>query len=167
MNRNEGRKNGTDRRDRLIKEEIHDPYMMRSKPTEPTVCTDCGVVFAGGRWQWQEERPRGAADDLCPACQRTREKMPAGILTLRGEFFVAHRDEILRLVHNKVEGQKAQHPLKRLMAIEDQEDGSTVITFTDTHLPRGTGQAITRAYEGELDIQYTEEASLVRVYWQR
>ena len=51
--------------------------------------------------------------------------------------------------------------------IEEQEDGSTVITFTDIHLPRGVGEAIEQAYKGELDIHYTEEAGIVRVYWKR
>ncbi|WP_022948549.1 BCAM0308 family protein [Methylohalobius crimeensis] len=154
------------RRDRLIKERIHDPYMTRSKPAEPSVCKECGVVFSGGRWQWQSTPPSGIHDTVCPACLRVHDKVPAGFLTLGGEFFHAHRDEILHLVHNKVEEQKAQHPMKRLMAIEDQ-DGETVITFTDIHLPRGVGEAIERAYEGELEIQYTDEAGLLRVYWRR
>jgi hypothetical protein len=73
----------------------------------------------------------------------------------------------MQLVHNKVEEQKKQHPMKRLMAVEDQRDGGVAVTFTDTHLPRGVGEAIERAYEGELDIQYTEESGIVRVYWKR
>jgi hypothetical protein len=53
------------------------------------------------------------------------------------------------------------------MEIEDQEGGGITITFTDMHLPRGVGQAIERAYQGELDIQYTKEAGILRVFWQR
>jgi hypothetical protein len=56
--------------------------------------------------------------------------------------------------------------MKRLIDVEDQE-GSAIITFTDTHLPRGVGKAIQKAYEGKLDIHYTEEASIVRVTWMR
>jgi len=155
------------RRDRLIKERVHDPYMTRSKPTEPTLCTECGVVFSGGRWQWLPEVPEKAHRDLCPACQRMRDRVPAGFLTLSGEFFARHREEIVNLVHNKVEAQTAEHPMKRLMGVEDREDGGVVITFTDVHLPRGVGEAIERAYEGDLDIQYTEDAGIVRVYWRR
>jgi NMD protein affecting ribosome stability and mRNA decay len=155
------------RQDRLLKERVHDPYMTRSKPSEPTVCPECGVVFGSGRWQWMHEPPEHPNYELCPACQRIRDKVPAGFLTLGGKFFGEHRDEILHLIHNKVEDQKKQHPMKRLMFIEDQKDGSAVITFTDVHLPRGVGEAIERAYEGELEIQYTEEAGIVRVYWQR
>lgn len=155
------------RHDRLIKERIHDPYMTRSKPKEPSLCPQCGVVFDQGRWQWQPSPPEGANEELCPACQRIRDKVPAGFLTLSGEFFQQHRDEIMHLVHNQVEEQKAQHPMKRLMAVEDQEDGSTVISFTEMHLPQSVGEAIERAYKGELNIHYVEEGSIVRAYWQR
>ena len=147
------------RHDRLIEESVHDPYMARSKPKEPTVCEDCGVVFHKGRWQWLPEVPAGAHRQRCPACQRIYDKVPAGFLTLGGAFFDEHRDEILSLVHNKVDEQKAQ--------IEEEEGGGVVITFTDLHLPRGVGEAIERAYEGDLDIQYTEGAGIVRVYWKR
>lgn len=155
------------RGDKLIKERIHDPYMTRSKPVEPTACPQCGVLFSGGRWQWPTERPVNAHEQLCPACQRIRDKAPAGYLTLGGAFFAEHSDEIMHLVQNKVKTEKVEHPMKRLMDIEDQQDGGVVITFTDVHLPRGVGEAIKRTYEGELDIHYTDEAGIVRVYWQR
>ena len=155
------------RRDRLIKEETHDPYKAHKKLVEPTVCPECSVVFSDSRWQWMTNVPDDAHQELCPACQRIRDKIPAGFLTLSGEFFEEHRDEINHLVHNKVEEQKAQHPMKRLMNIEDQAGGGVVITFTDMHLPRGVGEAIQRAYAGELDIQYTKEADILRVSWQR
>ncbi len=155
------------RHDRLLKEQVYDPYMTRSKPRALTRCPQCGVVFIEGRWQWLPSAPASAAEELCPACQRIRDRVPAGFLTLRGEFFKQHRDEILRLVHNHVEAQKAQHPMKRLMDIEEQEDGSCVISFTEMHLPQSVGEAIERAYKGELEIRYAEESNLMRAYWQR
>lgn len=155
------------RLDRLIKEEVHDPYMARSKPKEPTVCPECGAVFRQGRWQWSAEPLEDAHEVVCPACERIRDDMPAGILTLSGAFLEKHRDEILKLIHNKVEEEKANHPMKRLMGIEDGLEGELVVKFTDLHLPRGAGEAIERAYEGELEIQYTKESNLVRVYWKR
>lgn len=53
------------RGDRLIKEEIRDPYMAPSKPREPTVCPESSAVFHKGRWQWSAE-PVGEAprDDV-------------------------------------------------------------------------------------------------------
>ncbi len=155
------------RHDRLLHENEHDPYVRGKKLVEPTLCPECGVVFSGGRWQWLENAPDAGNEELCPACHRIHDKVPAGYLTLSGEFFTAHRDEIMRILHNKVEQEKAQRPLKRLMDIVDHDDESVVITFTDLHLPRGVGEAIERAYEGELEIQYTKESNIVRVYWKR
>lgn len=154
------------RRDRLLKEHVHDPYMAAGHPPEPTLCTECRAVFRRGRWQWLSEEPEGAHEELCPACQRIHDKVPAGFLTLSGAFYDGHRDEILKIVHNKAEEETAQHPMKRVMGVDIKQD-STVITFTDMHLPRGVGEAIESAYDGDLDIHYTEEAGIVRVYWQR
>jgi len=85
------------RRDRLVQERIHDPYKPRRQLSEPSRCGECGVVYANGRWQWVSEPPADAGELVCPACRRTRDRVPASLLTLSGEFFEAHREEILRL----------------------------------------------------------------------
>ena len=166
MKGDRGIASGMRRRDRLIQEEVHDTYMAAAKPEEPTVCRSCGVVFNDGRWQWLPEPPAQAAEAVCPACRRVQDRVPAGFLVLRGEFFHAHRDEIMNLVDNKVALQEKEHPMKRLMQVEDRDDGAE-LSFTDSHLPRGVGEAIQRAYDGELDIHFPEEGGIVRVYWER
>lgn len=157
---------GTRRRDRLIQEKVHDSYMAVGKPEEPTVCRDCGVVFHQGRWQWLPEPPAQALEAVCPACRRIQDRVPAGFLTLSGEFFQAHRDEIMNLIENTVTSQEKEHPMKRLMQVEDRDE-SAELTFTDSHLPQGVGEAVRRAYDGELDIHFPEEGGIVRVYWER
>ena len=166
MKRYGGVSAGTRRRDRLIQEEVHDPYRAGSKPEEPTICRDCGVVFNEGRWQWLPEPPESAAEAVCPACRRVQDRVPAGFLVLNGEFFRQHRDEIMNLVQNKVASQEKEHPLKRLMNIEEQDDG-IALAFTDVHLPRGVGEALQRAYNGDLDIRFPKDGGIVRVYWKR
>jgi hypothetical protein len=156
----------TGRGERLIKERVHDPYKARSKLPEPTVCPKCQAVFHQGRWVWAEEVPATANQELCPACRRIRDRVPAGFLTLSGEFYQEHREEIINTVRNKEENEKAQHPLKRIMDIEEQ-NGETVITFTEIHLPRGIGEALNNAYQGELDYQYSDEVNILRVRWHR
>ena len=155
------------RHDRLIQEEVHDPYKSRQKLSGPTLCPDCKAVFSGGRWQWLEDMPQPAHTTTCPACSRVHDKVPAGILTVGGEFFQGHRDQIMNLVHNKIDAEKAQHPLKRLMDIEEHDDGSLVATFTDTHLPSDVGKALMRAYKGRVHIQYGQDEDLTRVEWTR
>ncbi|ABA58245.1 BCAM0308 family protein [Nitrosococcus oceani] len=156
---------GGNRGDRLIKESIHDPYKTRKKLPEPTFCPVCRAVFERGRWSWAE-LPADANQKLCPACQRMRDRVPAGFLTLSGEFFQEHREEIINLIRNKEESEKAQHPLKRIMDIEEKGK-EMVVTFTEIHLPRGIGEALSRAYEGNLDYQYTDGNSILRVRWHR
>jgi hypothetical protein len=155
------------RHDRLIQERNHDPYKSQKKLPDPTLCPDCKAVFSGGRWQWPEPISQPMNTKLCPACSRIHEKVPAGFLTVSGNFFQGHRDEILSLLHNKMDAEKALHPLKRLMNIEDRQDGSMVVSFTDTHSPRDIGRALANAYQGELEIHYAEDEDLTRVKWSR
>ena len=76
-----GKERPLPRRDRLIQERRHDPYEARGKPREPSACPTCQAIFHDGRWQWG--RPAAKAHDVpCPACQRTADGMPDGILTL-------------------------------------------------------------------------------------
>jgi hypothetical protein len=103
---------------------------------------------------------------LCPACQRVKDRVPAAFLTIGGSFFAEHHDEIVNLIHNYEQRERAEHPLKRIMASESQDEG-TVFTFTDAHLARGIGEALHSAYEGELDYQYTKEDIMLRVTWSR
>lgn len=153
------------RRDRLIQEYEHDTYKTRSKLPEPTVCRDCGSVFHKGRWQWTA-RPDGAHETLCPACHRIHDRCPGGYLTLTGPFLAAHRAEILHRLRNVEEREKHQHPLRRIMAVEDRGTDLS-ITTTDMQLARSLGEAVHDAYKGELDYRYTDEANILRVHWQR
>ena len=154
------------RQNRLLQEMVHDPYHSKKKLSEPTVCPECGAVYHSGRWQWGET-PNDAHKDICPACHRIQDHCPAGFLTLKGEFLQTHKEEILHLVGNVEQREKAEHALKRLMAVEEQSDGSVLVTFTDPQLARAAGEAIHGAYKGDLDFAYQEDQFLLRVAWQR
>ena len=154
------------RLDRLIKEKQHDTYKTKGKLSEPTCCPECGAVYHQGRWQWLESRPENAHELKCPACQRIADRVPAGFVSISGEFFQSHRDEIIGLIHNIEAEEKKHHPLNRIMNLAD-EDGGLEITTTDMHLPRDIGVALENAYEGELDFHYADESNLLRVKWLR
>ncbi|MCX7184706.1 MAG: BCAM0308 family protein [Nitrosospira sp.] len=151
------------RHDGIFQERVHDAYKTKGKLPEPTVCPQCGAVFHEGRWQWRSA-PADAHQQTCPACHRLHDHYPAGFVTLQGEFFRTHRDEIMQLVHNQEKHARAEHPLKRIMAVEEKE-GATLVTTTDIHLARGIGEALHHAYQGELQYHYNPEENLLRVSW--
>lgn len=153
------------RRDRLPLETVMDSYKSKGKLPEPTVCPDCGAVFHSGRWQWLE-KPKDAHQTTCPACHRIRDHLPAGYVSLAGEFLAAHEAEILQLIHHLEAQKKTEHPLQHIMAIEKTEHG-TVVTTTDIHLARGIGEALHHAYQGELEFHCSPEQDLLRVNWSR
>lgn len=151
------------RHDGIFQEHVHDAYKSKVKPDEPTVCPQCNAVFHEGRWQWREV-PADAHREICPACHRIHDHYPAGYLTLSGEFFKAHRDEIMHLIHNHEKHQRDEHPLKRIMDVEEKDD-ATLVTTTDIHLARGMGEALHHAYQGKLEFHYNPEQNLLRVTW--
>jgi hypothetical protein len=153
------------RRDRMIHERVHDAYKTRLKLPEPTVCPQCGAVFHEGRWQWAP-RPDGAHEELCQACHRINDRYSAGELTIAGDFVRRHKDEIVHLARHQEEQEKAEHPLHRIMGIEER-DGAIVIQTTDIHLPRRIGEALRHAFHGDLEFHYEEEAYFIRVRWTR
>jgi NMD protein affecting ribosome stability and mRNA decay len=153
------------RRDKLMFENVQDTYKLRAKLPEPTRCPQCGAVFHEGRWQWLTPPP-SAHEETCPACHRIHDHYPAGFVTLGGDYFAEHREEILSLVRNQEARERAEHPFKRIMKIENQA-GGVLVTTTDIHLARGIGDALHHAYQGELDFHYNKEDSLLRVSWTR
>lgn len=156
------------RRDQLREEYEHDSYRQLRKPAEPAVCLVCGASFHAGRWQWGE-RIKNSAEVICPACQRIRDDFPAGYVYIGGDFFMTHRDEILALIEHHAQKEKGEHPLARIMAINDDGSGrrGIVITTTDIHLARDIGDALHNAYQGKLDFHYNAGDNLVRVHWRR
>jgi hypothetical protein len=152
-------------RQELRDELVHDTYKAKKSLAEPTRCPDCGAVYHGGRWRWGAAEA-GAHEHLCPACHRIRDHFPAGYVTLAGEFFGAHRDDLLHLARKRETQEKAEHPLERIMDIADLEDG-VLITTTGIHLARDIGEAVHAAYKGDLEYHYNKEENLLRVRWNR
>lgn len=153
----------TNRHSGIFHDRVHDSYKNQGKPLEPSVCSECHAIFHAGRWQWGQA-PENAHQTTCPACHRIRDHFPAGFLTMKGEFFRSHHDEIMQLVHNHEKYAGAEHPLKRIME-ETDKDGETVVSTTDIHLARSMGEALHSSYQGELVFHYNPGQNLLRVNW--
>jgi hypothetical protein len=126
------------------------------------IAVRCFMKAAGNGWP---NRPAHIRKGV-PACSRIHDQYPAGYLTVSGAFFSEHREELLHLLRNEAERAKAEHPLKRIMQIEDAKDG-VLVTTTDIHLARGLGEALHHAYQGTLEYHYNERENLLRVVWER
>jgi hypothetical protein len=152
-------------RDRIFDDLRHDPYQAKGKYREPTACAGCGAIFERGRWKWGEAPPQ-ALKATCPACARTRDKLPAGFVTLSGEFFNTHRAELLQLARNTAASERSEHPLHRIMNVVETP-AEAVITTCDVHSARRIGEALLSAYDGDLDLRFAEDEYSVRVNWSR
>jgi NMD protein affecting ribosome stability and mRNA decay len=128
----------------------------------------CGAVFRNKRWVQENS---GAAyqqglNIVCPACHRISDQNPAGIISLSGDFYAAHVDEIDNLVNNTAQSSAAKNPLGRVMNIS-KEQGGVTITTTDVKLAQKIGREIFKAHGGELHYTWSHAGPPVRVTWCR
>jgi hypothetical protein len=144
---------------------ILDPYQRQQKLHEGTICPQCGAVYHEGRWRWVA-KSEGVTEELCAACRRINDKFPAGVVTLRGDFVQEHKEEMIRLARHQEEAEKQEHPLNRIISIEEDAQ-KVVINTTDIHLPRRIGEAVKRAFHGEIGHNFEKDGYFVRVTWMR
>ena len=150
---------------RAQQDHILDPYQRQQKLHEGTVCPQCSAVYHEGRWRWVP-RAEAAVEGLCAACRRINDKYPAGIVALRGDFAREHKEEMIHLARHQEKAEKEEHPLNRIISIEEDAQG-VVINTTDIHLPRRIGEAIRRAFHGEIEDNFEKDGYFVRVDWTR
>ncbi len=147
---------------RAQRDGLLDPYLARHKPPDPASCPQCSAHFKKGRWQWGLA-PEGAQPHLCPACRRIADNLPGGVVTLH-DVPQGLKDQIIGLIRNEEAAEEAEHPLNRIMALDDTED-EIVVHTTDIHLPRRIGEALKRAYHGALIMDFDGDGYFVRVDW--
>ncbi|HET9533591.1 MAG TPA: BCAM0308 family protein [Blastocatellia bacterium] len=144
-------------------------------PAEPAICNLCGAVYFKRRWRLAGEPGKsGKRKDwhptqirICPACKKRQEGLPAGFVYLDGAFLSAHRAEIIRLLNNEADRAAADNPIGRIMAWQADRSEGIVITTTTEHLAKRLGQALEKAFGGEVRYDFSHENKLARVYWHR
>jgi hypothetical protein len=144
---------------------IRDTPRALRKAAGPARCAGCNAAYRRGRWTWATA-PEGARMAICPACRRTRQRLPAGFVTLRGSFLREHRVEIIERVRACERAEKREHALERIMAIEARS-GGLLVTTTDSHLARRIGHALRDAFKGDLRTRYSRAENILRVTWSR
>ncbi|BCS53102.1 BCAM0308 family protein [Geobacter sp. SVR] len=133
-----------------------------------TAFCECGAVFRSKRWYSGDG---GAAAPearrlVCPACRRTADDNPGGILFMRGDFFSKHEDELRGLVQQIGQSITHKNRLSRIMKITSEAGGIAVAT-TDAKLAQKLGRELFKSHHGELNFKWNDKEEAVRVYWSR
>ena len=150
-----------------------DPYRDDLSIPEPAICSGCRAVWKKGKWSLDETlrketlRFKKPYQVLCPACRRAQDDYPAGVIYLRGDFLLAHKDQILNTIKNQEAAALIKNPLDRIMKIEDLGKKGIVIETASERLATKLGRAVERACGGDLRIQFSRQEKLVRIYWSR
>jgi len=150
-----------------------DPYLPKGAGKKVSVCERCHAVNSNKRWSLSTERYDLAMQDpvvaltICPACHKTQDDMPGGVVTLKGDYVLPHKQELLNLVKNEEERARGYNPLERVMSIKENGGGSLVITTTNERLAQRLGKAIKKAFHGEVAYHFSHENKLARVDWER
>src|SRR5437870_10570646 len=87
--------------------DLDDPYIPDRHYPDDTVCSRCGAVVHNQHWTFDEERRNllqsaGAVSEvICPGCKIVAERNPERVVTLHGDYWPQHRDDILNLIRNE------------------------------------------------------------------
>ncbi|HHT9110076.1 MAG TPA: BCAM0308 family protein [Candidatus Brocadiaceae bacterium] len=139
---------------------------------ETAICKECKAVYHSKKWFLDEklyEQKKALKDVhvvICPACKKTQENVPNGIVTLKGDFLKQHKEEIMNLVHNEDTRSKQYNPLKRIMKI-NEKGGEVEIQTTSAKLAQRIGSILFKAYSGEVEYKKHENMEFMRVEWRR
>jgi len=149
----------------------NDPYIPRKGTPEVGVCPECHAISRKKRWYADEAEyaalaRSGAQRRRCPACRKIADGFPSGVVTLRGRYLRAHRDEILAVARNEERRARGINPLERIMGLREGGDGVEILT-TDEKLAQRIGREIRKAFRGTVGYKWSEDANLLRVTWAR
>ncbi len=150
-----------------------DPYIPQGGRRKISICEGCRAVYMNKRW-YAEGAAYGAAAKsittvkvVCPACMKIRDNFPGGIVTLKGDYVLPHKQDLMNLIKNEEVRARGFNPLERVMSVKENGYGSIVISTTNEKLAQRLGRAIKKAFHGEVAYHWSHDNKLVRVDWVR
>jgi hypothetical protein len=150
-----------------------DPYLPRGAGRKVAVCKGCRAVYQNKRWYSESEvyeaaiRDPGSVKLVCPACLKIRDDFPGGIVTLKGDYVLPHRQDLMNLIKNEEERARGYNPLERVISIKENGQGSIVISTTNEKLAQRIGRAVKKAFHGDVTYHWSHDNKLARVDWVR
>lgn len=151
---------------------VEDPYRPE-EGQEASICTECQALYQNKRWFFDAKLAQKLSGTdkvkqvVCPTCRKVKEHYPEGYLTVSGDFFQEHKDEVITLLNNEAARVSGRSVLDRVITMEEESTNQLVVKTTTEKLAQHLGRAVYRAYKGELNFRWSETNPLVRVYWSR
>ena len=155
------------------KTSVADPYLPRGASRKISVCGGCRAVYMNKRWYANGATYEVALKNpenvvvVCPACLKIRDNFPGGIVTLKGDFVLPHKADLVKLVKKEEERARKLNPLERVMSVKEDGYGSIIISTTNERLAQRIGRAIKKAFRGEVAYHWSHDNKLARVDWVR
>jgi len=142
---------------------------------EPAFCKVCGAIYANRRWTAassgsttrKEKDRRPSQMTVCPACKQQASDEPRGFVFLDGTFFTNHQDEIEQLLRNEGKRAGEDNVLARILEWRRGEGHKLSVSTTTEHLAQRLGHALQKAFDGEVEYDFSHENKLARVNWHR
>jgi len=150
-----------------------DPYLPKGASKKITVCEGCHAVYKKKRWYADPQlystavAIRDTAVSVCPACLKIRDNFPGGVVTLKGDYVLPHKQALLNLIKNEEARARGFNPLERVMSVKETGYGAIVVSTTNEKLAQRIGRAIKKAFHGNVTYQWSHDNKLARVDWQR
>jgi NMD protein affecting ribosome stability and mRNA decay len=150
-----------------------DAYLPKGASKKITVCEGCHAVYKKKRWYAEPHHYsaavtiRDTAVAVCPACLKIRDNFPGGIVTLKGDYVLPHKQELLNLIKNEEARARGVNPLERVMSVKETGYGGIVVSTTNEKLAQRIGRSIKKAFRGNVTYQWSHDNKLARVDWQR
>lgn len=135
-----------------------------AKAAHALVCSECKLVHHAGRWYRGAPPVTEVENSLCPACKRIRDGEPAGTIHVP-EQFLERREELIAILRNAETAESEEHPLERLMQLEDDPGGGMLVTTTGKHLARAIANKLERRFHKAARLRYGDAEGTVSVDW--
>lgn len=141
---------------------------------EPRVCERCGAVYAKRRWTLGDT-PRDAVlktlaapqKTICPTCRMISADRFAGEVRVSGSYVPGHRAEIERLIRNEAKRAAEDNPTARIVRVDRPGADRLTVRTTTEHLAKRLGQALHKAFHGQLHYTFSHENKFAHVTWSR
>jgi NMD protein affecting ribosome stability and mRNA decay len=140
------------------------------KDPGPTVCHDCGSIFANKTWRRDHkvsldfyDRARFVA---CPACHQAQQSEGFGRVVLKGSYVTAHEEAIRRRIGNVAERAETTQPQRRLVSITKDRRGLEVVT-TSQKLAHRIAHELKKAFHGRTTYAWSDRDGSLHATWER